>query len=137
VTSARAFYDRLIAASAAGAFPAVELDGVSGVCRYRTKSGRACPAGLLIPPERYEPAYEGRLAFTLFSGPCRDLVPAGLTPRTVWRVQYAHDVQVARIGTGAQDRWDHAAFVAALSRIAPFDTYARREPCPTPFCPFA
>jgi hypothetical protein len=35
------------------------------ICCYRTDDGKKCAAGCLIPDELYDPAWEGKAAFTL------------------------------------------------------------------------
>lgn len=49
-------YDEIKAALAAGNFPAIDNDRV---CRYRTKEGKACVAGIFIPDDSYSFKMEG------------------------------------------------------------------------------
>ena len=50
----------LLETSRAGGFPAA--DPGARTCRYRTKDGRKCAFGLLIPDEKYSPNMEGQAA---------------------------------------------------------------------------
>lgn len=56
--------------------------------RYRGPNGLKCPAGLLIPDDRYEPEWEGRSAWTL------DYFRENFSVRElalIDKLQYVHD----------------------------------------------
>lgn len=84
----RAYYDWLLATSAAGGFPSYEgSDYGLASCRYLSSDGKQCAAAPLIT--KYDKKHEGLGAHSLHAA--GDLiVPVGMTINDVWHVMGSH-----------------------------------------------
>jgi hypothetical protein len=74
--------------------PAVSDEGFGSVklCRYRTKDGRRCAIGCLIPDELYEEGLEGCPArFIPHASPALEELFAGVSTELLTRLQVKHD----------------------------------------------
>lgn len=109
--SPQEYLDLLVAKSAAGELPAVDAWDAIRLCRYRSRKGLACPAGLLVPDADYDPGLEGLPAETLFTDHPR-LCPPWATPAQLAEVQHAHDDFV--LGPRGAQPWSHAVWVSQL-----------------------
>lgn len=81
------YYDLLVRCAGDGTFPAKQF----GQCCYRTKDGRKCAIGLLIPDHLYRPEFEGE---TVYNSQIQEVVccPEGLTIGNLDDIQYLHDI---------------------------------------------
>lgn len=92
--TAQEYYDELVIRAFEGRLPAKQ----DAQCLYRTRDGRACVAGILVPDERYDPRMEdvmqggGKVQSVVinFGANVFDL-PPGMTLDDLARLQYLHD----------------------------------------------
>jgi hypothetical protein len=126
----KAYFELLVRTSAEGRFPSLDQDKIargSSGCSYRSKNGRACAVGLIIPDQLYKPEMEGRSAYGLFcqfSG-LSSIIPAGLTGDDLFEIQGVHDRNASEYdhhGRRWVTRafWDHNEFVNKLLALPCF-----------------
>lgn len=109
------YYNLLVKTSAEGRFPATECWGerTEPTCCYRTKDGRKCAAGLLIPDDEYSPNMENRNFMAIINDypALLHCIPEGMTARNVRQIQYnIHD-------SVALYPWSHEFFVRRLNQL--------------------
>jgi hypothetical protein len=119
------YYDLLVASAYDGTFPSTAGSHINQ-CVYRGEGRKRCAVGLLIPDDRYDKAYEGLLATTVFDGGLADLIPEGLSIEDLREVQKAHDA-TATNHLGGVKVWDAARFVRKLNTLPCFHGVVQAE----------
>ena len=105
----REYYDLLVKTSLEGGFPSME----GSTCKYHSRDGKRCVAGLLIPDDISHPMFEGNIIDTLceYNSQLESVITSEEIPLTlIKKCQYLHDVVM-------EEPWNHELFVERLTKI--------------------
>lgn len=109
------FYKLLENTSLDGGFPAIDLEHHPNggkplrKCRYRTKKGKKCPVGWLIPDKNYVVTMEDMLITEIPAHYVQ--IPEGMTITELRELQTDHDILAQNSGP-----WDHEAFMKSITK---------------------
>lgn len=101
----QSYYDELVCRAIDGSFPCHDE---RRNCRYRTKEGNKCAAGILIPDNKYIGMMEGSLADDDLVFNNMD-IPGGMSLIDVREIQSTYD--------GSTYNWNPVAFVRDLNNL--------------------
>lgn len=119
--TAQEYFDLLVKTSEKGGFPSTQGTGSYFCCRYRTKDGRCCAIGIVIPDDVYNPDMENSPIDELLEDGLKleDIGLSNFEPDDIWEIQNVHDMMATFVTTRTYG-WDHDNFIFRLRLLSCF-----------------
>lgn len=117
--TAKQYFEAMVDASATGELPATSSES-ENKCTYRSGHGTSCVAGMLIPDDEYDPAFEGNglsmdmMPIERYSSYGYDRLVAAVKQNLPDGVSYADVVRLQHLHDNLSKKWNHDEFVAGL-----------------------